>query len=418
MALSARALDYDGQPCLVLGVLDLTEKQAAEVEIERQREIIYQREKLGALGSLLAGVAHELNNPLSVVVAQATLLAGAGHRSARPRRAARRSGCGRALRPDRQDLPRHGAAAPPSRCRGRPQPGRRRRRSSCSATASAPPASRFAPSLAPNLPTIWADPDQISQVLTNLIVNAQQAMAEWSGPRRLTDRHPLRSARRQIRLSVADSGPGVPPAIRSRIFEPFFTTKPVGIGTGIGLSVCHGVVTAHGGTITVDDAPGGGAVFVIRLPATTTVEAAAPAGPAPSLIGAGGRVLVVDDEPAVAEALSDILRHAGYRIDIAESGEAALGRVRTGVYDVIFSDVHMPDMDGLTFYRNLRELKPELADRLMFVTGDMLGGNIRTFIEETGLPFLEKPFMPAEVRRLAAETAARPARPTDEPAAS
>ena len=116
-----------------------------------------------------------------------------------------------------------------------------------------------------------------------------------------------------IRLTVADNGPGVPPAIRSRIFEPFFTTKPVGMGTGIGLSVCHGVVTAHGGTITVDDAPGGGAVFEIRLPATTTVEAAVPAGPAPNLIGAGGRVLVVDDEPAVAELLSDILRQRAFQ---------------------------------------------------------------------------------------------------------
>jgi CheY-like chemotaxis protein len=119
----------------------------------------------------------------------------------------------------------------------------------------------------------------------------------------------------------------------------------------------------------------------------------------------------------VAESLSDILRHAGYRIDVAESGEAALGRVRTDVYDVIFSDVHMPDMDGLTLYRNLRELRPELADRLVFVTGDMLGGSIRAFIEETGLPFLEKPFMPAEVRRLAAETSARLAHPTAETAA-
>ena len=116
---------------------------------------------------------------------------------------------------------------------------------------------------------------------------------------------------RMIRVTVTDNGPGVPSAIRSRIFEPFFTTKPVGMGTGIGLSVCHGVVTAHGGTIAVDDAPGGGAVFEIRLPATATVEVAAGPGPVSGATAAGGRVLVVDDEPAVAESLADILRLAG-----------------------------------------------------------------------------------------------------------
>jgi PAS domain S-box-containing protein len=409
VAVSARALDYDGQPSLVLGLLDLTDKQAAEIEIERQREMIYQSEKLGALGALLAGVAHELNNPLSVVVAQATLLqelapdAKTASRGEKIRLAAER--CARIVKtflamarqkpPSRSTVDLNQVIAAAIELLGYSL-----RTAGIDVRAD----------LDRTIPAIWADPDQISQVLINLIVNAQQALAESSGQRNLTVATCVDPRDGMIRLTVTDSGPGVPPAIRSRIFEPFFTTKPVGMGTGIGLSVCHGVVTAHGGTITVDDAPGGGAVFEIRLPATTTVEAAAPAGPAPDLIGAGGRALVVDDEPAVAESLSDILRHAGYRIDIAESGEAALDRVRTGVYDVIFSDVHMPDMDGLTFCRNLRELRPELADRLVFVTGDMLGGNIRTFIEETGLPFLEKPFMPAEVRRLAAETVRRRAR--------
>ena len=130
-----------------------------------------------------------------------------------------------------------------------------------------------------DMPAIWGDPDQISQVLINLIVNAQQALGESSGPRNLAiaTRFDLRDG--MIWLTVTDSGPGVPPAIKSRIFEPFFTTKPVGMGTGIGLSVCHGVVTAHGGTIVVEDAPGGGAVFVIRLPPITQAPEVAAAAP-------------------------------------------------------------------------------------------------------------------------------------------
>src|SRR5690606_14001078 len=116
------------------------------------------------------------------------------------------------------------------------------------------------------LPTIWADPDQLGQVITNLVINAQQALAEGSGPRRLTVTTRAEAGGSQVTLVVADSGPGVPADIRSRIFEPFFTTKPVGIGTGIGLSVTHSAVTAHGGSVEVREAAGGGAEFVVRLP--------------------------------------------------------------------------------------------------------------------------------------------------------
>jgi PAS domain S-box-containing protein len=405
VAISARALDYDGRPSLVLGLLDLSEKRAAESEIERQREMIYQSEKLGALGALLAGVAHELNNPLSVVVAQATLLQElatdqkTAARGEKIRLAAER--CARIVRTflamARQKPPARSAVDLNQVIDAAVELlGYSLRTAGVEIRSD----------LDRTIPAIWADPDQISQVLINLIVNAQQALAETAGERVLTISTRLDHRDDVIRLVVSDSGPGVPMAIRSRIFEPFFTTKPVGMGTGIGLSVCHGVVTAHGGTITVGDAPGGGAVFEIRLPATRVAEATAEATQAPSLPAPDSRVLVVDDEPAVAEALSDILRHAGYGIDIAENGEAGLARVRSGRYDVIFSDVHMPDMDGIAFYRRLREMQPELADRLVLVTGDMLGIGIRSFIEETGLPFLEKPFMPAEVRRLAAVTAA------------
>jgi len=415
VALTARALDYDGMPSLVLGLLDLSDKHAAAVEIERQREMIYQSEKLGALGALLAGVAHELNNPLSVVVAQATLLqelapdAKTASRGEKIRLAAER--CARIVK----TFLAMARQKPPSRAAvdlnqvidaALELLGYSLRTAGVEVRLD----------LDRSIPAIWADPDQMSQVLINLIVNAQQALAEAPGHRTLTVATRLDARDGMIRLTVADNGPGVPPAIRSRIFEPYFTTKPVGMGTGIGLSVCHGVVTAHGGTIAIDDAPGGGARFSIRLPVTAAVEAAAPAAPAPSLVGPGGRALVVDDEPAVAESLSDILRHAGYRIDLAENGEAGLARVRTGDYDVIFSDVHMPDMDGLAFYRTLEALDPELARRLVLVTGDMLGSGIRTFTDETGLPVLEKPFMPAEVRRLAAEMAARRVSRAAEPA--
>jgi len=400
-ALSGRALDYDGAPCLVIGILDLTERQAAQAEIERQREMIHQREKLGALGSLLAGVAHELNNPLSVVVAQATLLqelapdAKTAARGDKIRAAAER--CARIVKtflamarqrpPARTAVNINQAVGAAIELLGY---GLR--------TAGV----ELRLDLAAALPPIWADADQIGQVLTNLIVNAQQAMAEWSGPRHLTITTALDGSDGMVRLAIADSGPGIPAAIRPRIFEPFFTTKPIGVGTGVGLSVCHGVVTSHGGTIAVEDAPGGGAAFVVRLPIGSGAEAAvaAPVTAAPSV--AGGSVLVVDDEPEVAETLAEILEQDGWRIDLADSGQAALERVLANDYDVVVSDIRMPNLDGLALYRRLEELKPALAGRLVLVTGDTMSGTVRAFLDETGLPCIEKPFVAAEVRRLVA----------------
>jgi len=406
VTLSARPLEYDDAHCFVVGALDLTEKRAAEVEIERQREIIHHREKLGALGSLLAGVAHELNNPLSIVVAQATLLEEAAtdprtaSRGARIRAAAER--CARIVKTflamARQRPPSRGAVDVNQAVAAALELlGYGLRSAGVEVDAR----------LAPSLPTIWADPDQISQVLTNLVVNAQQAMVEWSGPRRLAVGTRFDAAQGQVVLSVADSGPGVPPAIRSRIFEPFFTTKPVGIGTGIGLSVTHGIVTSHGGTIEVRDAIGGGAEFIVRLPVGAEEQRAATPRddrPAPPR---GGRVLIIDDEPEVAEALADILAGEGYGIDVAGTGSDAFARLEAGDHAAILSDIRMPGMDGMELYHRLNVMKPALARCLVFVTGDALNPAVAEFLDYTGCPHIEKPFVAADVRRMVAAIVSR-----------
>jgi PAS domain S-box-containing protein len=405
VALSSRALDYDGAPCLVVGIVDLTEREAAQAEIERQREMIHQREKLGALGSLLAGVAHELNNPLSIVVAQATLLqelapdAKTAARGEKIRAAAER--CARIVKT--------------FLAMARQRPPVRTAVDVNEAVGSAIELLGYSLKtagieirldLAADLPPAWADADQLTQVLMNLIVNAQQAMVESPGPRRLLIATGFDREDGVARLSIADSGPGIPAAIRPRIFEPFFTTKPIGAGTGVGLSVCHGIVTSYGGTIAAEDAPGGGAVFIVRLPIGSGEEAAAAPTDAGAPSADGGRVLVVDDEPEVAETLAEILENAGWRIDTAESGQAALERILAKDYDIVLSDIRMPNLGGLELYRRLKQLKPGLAERFIVVTGDTLSGAVRAFLEETGLPCIEKPFVPAEVSRLVAATAA------------
>jgi signal transduction histidine kinase len=400
-AFAVRPVQDEGTPCALVEIADLGQLQAAIAEDEQHRESRHQRDKLDALGSLLAGVAHELNNPLSVVVAQATMLEelstdqGAVVRGQKIRAAAER--CGRIVR----SFLTTARQRPPA-----PTPLQLDPLVDAVLESLGPALAAAGIALtrehAASLPPIAADAEQIRQVLTHLLVNAEQAMADWAGPRRLVVATRPAPGGGMVELSVADSGPGVPEAIRPRIFEPFFTTKPVGVGTGIGLSVCYGVVNSHGGSIAVEEAPGGGARFVVRLPAAA---AAAPAEAGSAAAPAGRHLLIVDDEPDVRDTLAEILARDGYQIDIADGGRAALDRIGRRRYDVVVSDIRMPDIDGIMLYRRVRELGTGLDQRFIVVTGDTLSPSIRDFLDEARLPCIDKPFVPAEVRRLVAAVA-------------
>ncbi len=393
--------------CIVSTYNNITDRVRTERELQRQREKVYQNEKLSALGSLLAGVSHELNNPLSVVIGQAALLetmAGSSDIAeravkvriaadrcakivktflsmARRRPAARRAIQINALIGDVLDLVTHQLS-----------------------TADI----KVTCDLAPNLPPVAGDPDQLSHVLLNLFINAQQAMAAAPLPRRLVIATSALPAKRQVRITVRDNGPGIPGDIRSRIFDPFFTTKPVGQGTGVGLSVCHGMVSAHGGSIAADDAPDGGAVFTVLLPAETAVEedgerpaeaTALPRAPARH------KVLVIDDEPDITDFLVEILETSGHAVDIATSGKAALAQLAAHDYHAIICDLRMPHLDGPGVYDAVKKMKPHLLQRMIFATGDLLNETTDRFLKETGRPCIEKPFLPAQIRDLVEEVA-------------
>jgi anti-sigma regulatory factor (Ser/Thr protein kinase) len=200
--------------------------------------------------------------------------------------------------------------------------------------------------LDPALPPLWADPHQLHQVVVNLVTNAHQAMRQSAPPRAITLATRLDPARGRVVLTVADTGPGIPPPIRQRIFEPFFTTKPPGHGTGLGLSLCQGIVEQHRGTIEVESPPGRGAVFRIELPVEAPPaesEAAAEAELPPI---EGRTILLVDDEPDVAALLADLLAEDHHQVDVAHHGAAALGRLTRRAYDLILSDLRMPELDG------------------------------------------------------------------------
>jgi CheY-like chemotaxis protein len=254
--------------------------------------------------------------------------------------------------------------------------------------------------LADDLPALWCDPHQLHQVLVNLITNADQAMHQTPPPRqlRLTTRfHPTEG---RVSLEVADTGPGIPREIQSRVFEPFFTTKPSGQGTGLGLSLCHGIVENHGGTIRVTSPPGQGAVFRVELPVvaapTSGPEAPLPEGGAPIR---GKTILVVDDESKVASVLVSLLSADGHQVDRAANGVIALDKLRARAYDLILSDIKMPELDGPGLYRALEREQPELCRRFVFLTGDTLSPETRAFLEQTEASSLAKPFALAEVRQ-------------------
>ena len=203
----------------------------------------------------------------------------------------------------------------------------------------------------------------------------------------------------RVVASVADNGPGVPPRLRARIFEPFFTTKSIGDGTGVGLALCHRIVSAHGGTIEIGRSAEGGALFSVSLPATLdaeidpSVEYGAPI--------AGLRALVVEDEAEVAEIVADILGTIGIETVHARSADRALTRLAADDgFDVILSDLRMPGLSGRAFLEAIEQRWPHLTSRVAFITGDAMGADAAAIRDGPGHPLLEKPIAPRDLRAL------------------
>jgi two-component system NtrC family sensor kinase len=365
---------------------------------ERAQNTLMHREKLAAMGSLLASVAHELNNPLAVVVMQADLL----------REAAGNSPLATHIAELTQAATRCVEIVHDFLALARQQPPRRTR-VEFNATIEAAMKLLAYPlrvdtimveyHLADDLPALWADPHQLQQVVLNLVTNAHQALRESVGPRQLTITTRVDKAQQRVILQVADTGPGIPPAVQQRLFEPFFTTKPLGAGTGLGLPLCLSIVEGHGGTLSVESTPGRGAIFRVELPlqpVPADVPLPEPAGPPAAR---GKTILIVDDEPGIARALMSLLRRDGHRVETAANGRLALEKCQGQDYELILCDLRMPELDGPGFYRELQRCHPSLCQRVMFLTGDTLDPEVQAFLDQTALPRLNKPFTAAMVRK-------------------
>ena len=377
-------------------IRDLREQRRAEEEINRQREKLHQNEKMAAMGSLLAGVSHELNNPLAVVVAQSTLLHEFAPdqqtklRAEKVRAAAER--CGRIVKSFLGMVRLHPTVPAETDLNSAV-------RAALEVTAYGARSSgiNIATDFAQGPMPVLADADHITQVAANFLINSQHALAAQNGERRITVRT-FRLSERRVGFAVEDTGPGIPVAIRQRIFDSYFTTKPVGVGTGIGLSISKAIVERHKGAIRFEEVMPNGARFVVELPA----YAGAPTGAAAQEARSTGlrHALIIDDEPDVAASLSDILELMGIKSRVVTAWVSAAAALADYEPDIVFCDLRMPEASGITVYRELIAYRPDLARRFVLVTGDMVGARaeIAALSAHDRPLVLEKPFSTLDVR--------------------
>lgn len=411
-SISSRLIDFRGEDVIVGHIFDLTDRLQMQEELERQRETLHQNEKLSALGELLAGVAHELNNPLSIVLGQSLLLKeSSGDPTVEERSEKIINAADRCARIVKTFL-----------AMARQGPARTRNASIASIVESAVAVAGYAIhsshialdiDVAADLPAVWADADQLSQVFINLLVNAEQALRHKDGERRITLSARHVRARDRIEVRVADTGPGIAADILPRIFEPFFTTKDIGAGTGIGLSFCHRIVQAHNGTLHAERGAGSGSVFTVTLPVSRNGDADAPAPEAATRDGRALCCLLVEDEKEVGALIAEILNREGIRVMVAHSGEEALYHLGRCRYDVVLSDLKMPNMDGRRLFGIIEEKHAELVDRLGFITGDTMSPDARKFLVGAKRPYLEKPIRPEELTALVTQLVGAGRTPTE-----
>jgi signal transduction histidine kinase len=398
-------------------IRDVSDRKKIDDQTRDGRYQLLQAEKMAALGQTISGVAHELNNPLATILSWAERLAernvddktrqglevilAESERAARIVRNlltfARKRQTTRAM-VDLNQVVRETLAL-----RAYEQKVRN---------------IQVVEALASGLPEVFADGHQIKQVLLNLLINAEQACIGANGRGTLVVRTTYDADRGSAVLEVNDDGPGITEERQGRVFDPFFTTKEVGQGTGLGLTVAYAIVQEHSGRIwlsstsakaTVDRShQATGTSFFVELPVSgqhLNAPAARGAQQPISLEAFKGlRVLVVEDEPALAVAVSEALEDAGFTVDRAGDGEEGLTRLTEARYDLIVCDLKMPRIDGMQFYRAMAAATPALARRVIFVTGDVAGTDAERFLEETACRWLAKPFRLGDLLRAARDT--------------
>jgi signal transduction histidine kinase/CheY-like chemotaxis protein len=366
---------------------------AAEItnEVQLRRQMVH-LEKMAAIGRLVSGVAHELNNPLAGILGYAQL-ASRAELDTQTRRMvevilsqAERAGkivqnflsLAAKTEPKRVAFDLNDAVRSVIQLREYQESV-----DNISITTD----------LGEDLPFAWGDPHQMEQVVLNLVVNAEDALGDANnGPGSIHVRTFVEGGR--IQMTVADNGGGIHARDMARIFDPFFTTKPKNRGTGLGLSICAEIVKDHGGELYAWSTYGSGSTFTLELPIRPQIEPeqAQPARASQGQSLRGKRILVIDDEVQITELIFDVLARQGVRVDLANSAVEALDQIKKKDYDVIICDQRMPGVSGQRLYRLVESLNPDLRHRFLFVTGDVVNAQTKRFFVQAGVQYIRKPF--------------------------
>ncbi len=378
----------------------VSDLQESLEHLKTTQDQLVQSEKLSALGQLIAGVAHELNNPLTAIMGYTQLLQMSDRFDEKAQKDLKRVHIqaqraaeivenlltfARQHRVERQYVDVNEIIERTLELR------------SYQLHVENVEVVR---ELDENLPRTMVDASQMQQVFLNLINNAQDAMIEHDGGGTLTIRSQAKGDK--IRASVSDTGPGLSPEAEKHLFEPFFTTKEVDKGTGLGLSICFGIVDGHDGRIWAENAPGEGATFIIELPIVGPTEETKEEKKSATPI-TDKRILIVEDDDHVASVLERLLSQDGHDTVWARNGTMAIKALSQAgeqdePFDLLISDVKMPKMSGVKLYEHISEQDPELAKRILFITGDTMSSGTREFLRHIGLPYLTKPFKIEEMR--------------------
>jgi two-component system, cell cycle sensor histidine kinase and response regulator CckA len=406
---ASRAINDSAAPVIdngnVIGAVMVFRDVTHQKRLQSQLDLA---DRLASLGTMAAGVAHEVNNPLSVVAANAAFaveeLERLQARAKDPQDAARLNGLIDVQLELKSATSRIARIVSDLRAfsqRERDAPGPINVKDAIEwairATASEVKArARLVVDLA-DVPRIDADEARLGQVVINLLTNAAQAI-----PPEQADRHEikvaLRTRRGEVVILVSDTGVGIPDAVRSRIFEPFFTTKPPGIGTGLGLSICQGIVSAMGGKIELESAPGATTFRVVLPPTQSASRTPTPIRPLAN-DGRRGRLMLIDDEEVVLRSVARIL--TPHEVICHRDAAAALALLQQDPrFDVILCDLMMPKMSGIEFYEALLHSRPALAERVIFLTGGATTPEAADFLATVSNPRVQKPFEVADVRAL------------------
>jgi CheY-like chemotaxis protein len=381
-----------------------------------------QSERLAALGTLLAGIAHEMNNPLSYALLGLEGALGVLERMKAP--PAEIVKVREMLESAHHGATRAAAVVGQIRATARPEidePGpvdvRRAVEAALRVTHNEiQHRTRLVKELS-EVPHVLGSEQRLEQVFLNLLVNAVHALPEGRADNevRVTLRRQDKSVASDfVVVEIADNGPGIPDEIQGRIFDPFFTTKRVGIGMGLGLSICHSIVTSHGGTITVDSKAGGGSTFRVVLPARHDLAgapspAAQSSAPGDNVSSLRPRVLVVDDEPALAQVIVRLLQEDCH-VDVAVGARDGLDRIVRAEtpYDVILCDLMMPDMTGMDLFAEVARRGMGQQENFVFMTGGAFTPRASEFLAAIKNRCLEKPFDRATLRSVIARRPSRP----------